>query len=40
MGTALVQVSQGRQPCWKANHHFNVPDMAHRVQTTGRTGWY
>ena len=40
LGTALVQVSQGRQPCWKLNHRFNVPDMARRVQETGRTGWY
>ena len=40
LGTALVQVSQGRQPCWKLNHRFGVPDMARRVQQTGRTGWY
>ncbi|WP_180900712.1 MOSC domain-containing protein [Martelella soudanensis] len=40
LGTALVQISQGRQPCWKLNHRFAVPDMARRVQQTGRTGWY
>ncbi|MBY6261167.1 MOSC domain-containing protein [Azospirillum sp. 412522] len=40
VGTATVQVSQGRQPCWKLNHHFGVKDMARRVQSTGRTGWY
>lgn len=39
-GTALIEVSQGRQPCWKLNARFNVPDMAIRVQKTGRTGWY
>lgn len=39
-GEALIQVSQGRQPCWKLNARFDVPDMALRVQTTGRTGWY
>ncbi len=39
-GTALLQVSQARQPCWKLNERFGVPDMARRVQTTGRTGWY
>ena len=39
-GTALLQVSQGRQPCWKLNHRFDVPDMALRVQQSGRTGWY
>ncbi|MBK4216957.1 MOSC domain-containing protein [Paracoccus caeni] len=40
LGEALIQVSQGRQPCWKLNHRFGVPDMARRVQGTGRTGWY
>lgn len=40
LGSALVQVSQGRQPCWKLNLRFGVPDMARRVQKSGRTGWY
>lgn len=40
LGTALVQVSQGRQPCWKLNHRFGVADMSRRVQSTGRVGWY
>jgi MOSC domain-containing protein YiiM len=40
LGTALVQVSQARQPCWKLNVRFGIDDMALRVQDTGRTGWY
>ncbi|MDS9466089.1 MOSC domain-containing protein [Paracoccus sp. MBLB3053] len=40
LGSALLQVSQGRQPCWKLTQRFAVPDMARRVQDTGRTGWY
>ena len=40
LGDALLEISQGRQPCWKLNDRFGVPDMARRVQTTGRTGWY
>ncbi|MEO5962829.1 MAG: MOSC domain-containing protein [Thermomonas sp.] len=40
LGSALLEVSQGRQPCWKLNDRFDVPDMARRVQSTGRTGWY
>ena len=40
IGDALIEVSQGRQPCWKLNVRFGVPDMAMRVQKTGRTGWY
>ncbi len=39
-GSVTLQVSQGRQPCWKLNTRFGVPDMAKRVQQTGRTGWY
>lgn len=40
MGSALVEVSQSRQPCWKLSDRFAVPDMARRVQDSGRTGWY
>ena len=37
----LLEVSQGRQPCWKLNDRFGgLPSMARRVQDTGRTGWY
>jgi MOSC domain-containing protein YiiM len=39
-GRALLQVSQGRQPCWKLNRRFGRPDMALRVQSSGRVGWY
>ncbi len=40
VGTALLQVSQGRQPCWKLNLRFGVADMAARVQQSLRAGWY
>lgn len=40
VGTALLQVSQARQPCWKLNVRFDTPDMAYRVQNAARTGWY
>ena len=40
VGGAIVEVSQGRLPCWKLNQRFDVPDMALRVQASGRTGWY
>jgi MOSC domain-containing protein YiiM len=39
-GSALIQVSQARQPCWKLNLRFNNKRMAREVQRTGRTGWY
>lgn len=40
VGDVVLQVSQGRQPCWKLNLKFDRPDMAWLVQKTGRTGWY
>ncbi len=40
IGSAVIQVSQGRQPCWKLNVRFNVPNMASVVQKTALTGWY
>lgn len=40
LGTAVVQVSQGRQPCWRLNARFNEKVMARRVQESARTGWY
>lgn len=39
IGSALFSVPQGRQPCFKLNLRFGVPDMAARVQASGRAGW-
>ncbi|MCQ4242347.1 MOSC domain-containing protein [Stutzerimonas stutzeri] len=39
-GETLLEVVQTRQPCWKLNDRFGIPDMALRVQQTGMTGWY
>jgi MOSC domain-containing protein YiiM len=39
-GDALIEVSQGRQPCWKLNLRFGVSSMAKQVQKSGMTGWY
>lgn len=40
LGTAVVQISQGRQPCWKVNAHTGNRKMAALFQKTRRTGWY
>lgn len=40
LGECLLEVSQGRQPCWRLNLRFERPDMARLVQQTGRSGWY
>ncbi len=40
LGTALVEVSQGRQPCWKLGHRFGDPRMVAEVLRSARGGWY
>lgn len=40
IGNALVQVTQGRQPCWKLNLHTGRKNMASLMQASLRTGWY
>lgn len=40
LGSALVEVSQPRDPCLKLNWRFGRPGMARRVQESGRCGWY
>lgn len=40
LGSALVEISQGRQPCWKIDHHFGVKGMLAAVIQTGRSGYY
>ena len=39
IGSAVVQVTQPRTPCYKLAAAFGVKDMAVRVQSTGRTGY-
>lgn len=40
IGSVLFSVTQGRQPCYKLNLRFGIPDMASRVQSSLRAGWY
>jgi len=40
LGAATVQISQGRQPCWKLNEHTATPSLASQFRKTGKTGWY
>ncbi|WP_411269236.1 MOSC domain-containing protein [Sphingobium sp. SCG-1] len=40
MGSAIVEVSHGRQPCWKLNHRFGAPGIMSMVISTGRAGVY
>ncbi|MCL9999999.1 MAG: MOSC domain-containing protein [Erythrobacter sp.] len=40
LGTALIEVSQPRQPCWKIEHRFGHKGMVAAIIRTGRCGWY
>ncbi len=40
LGRAVVEVAQGRQPCWKLDHHFGVHSLSGAVITSGRCGGY
>lgn len=40
LGSALVEISQGRQPCWKLGHRFGVAKVTAMVVQTRRSGWY
>lgn len=40
IGTARVQVTQPRSPCWKINHRYGLEDALQLVAERGITGWY
>ena len=40
VGNAIVEVSQGRQPCFRLNLRFGQSDIALRMQRSGHAGWY
>lgn len=40
VGSAVLQVSQPRSPCWKINHRFDAEKMSMFVARERITGWY
>lgn len=40
LGTAVLQVCQPRNPCWKIDERFGCEGMALYIQETLLTGWY
>ncbi len=40
LGTALIEVSQGRQPCWKQGHRLGDPSVVARIVAHRNSGWY
>ncbi len=40
VGSAIIQISQPRQPCWKLTRRWQIKDLALQVERLGFTGWY
>lgn len=40
VGTARIQVSQPRQPCWKLGRRWRMKELTALAVSTGRMGWY
>jgi len=40
IGSAVAQISQPRQPCWKPALLHSLPQLPAQILKTGRTGWY
>lgn len=40
IGSATVQVTQPRQPCWKINHKFDEDDLLRHIAEHCIAGWY
>lgn len=40
LGTALVEIAQGRQPCWKQAHRLGRPGIVAAMVRSGKSGWY
>ncbi|QUT04096.1 MOSC domain-containing protein [Sphingobium phenoxybenzoativorans] len=40
LGSAVLEVSHGRQPCWKLDHRFGAKDVMATIVKTARCGIY
>ncbi|WP_318482311.1 MOSC domain-containing protein [Photobacterium leiognathi] len=40
VGSAVLQVTQPRQPCFKLNSRFSEPTLSRYVQDNFKTGWF
>ena len=40
LGSALLEISQPRKPCWKIEHHFGRKGMVARIVKQHNCGWY
>lgn len=39
LGSAQLEVSQPRRPCWKLDHHHDLPGLSRAVEAERRSGW-
>ena len=40
LGSAIIEVSEIREPCWKIQTKYQIPDLVKRMSSSGRTGFY
>lgn len=40
VGTATLEISQPRKPCWKIEHRFGQSGMVGQIVKSARCGWY
>ncbi|UQW82753.1 MOSC domain-containing protein [Staphylococcus edaphicus] len=40
LGEAILEVSEIREPCWKIQEKYKIPDLIKRMSTSCRTGFY
>ncbi|WP_436957703.1 MOSC domain-containing protein [Staphylococcus sp. AS1337] len=40
LGNAILEVSEIREPCWKIQEKYKIPNLIKRMSTSGKTGFY
>ncbi|PNZ68405.1 MOSC domain-containing protein [Staphylococcus croceilyticus] len=40
LGEATIEVSEIREPCWKVQTKYGIPDLVKRMSSSGKTGFY
>ncbi|WP_436950928.1 MOSC domain-containing protein [Staphylococcus shinii] len=40
LGNAILEVSEIREPCWKIQEKYKIPNLIKRMSVSGKTGFY
>ncbi len=40
LGNAVLEVSEIREPCWKIQEKYKIPNLIKRMSTSGKNGFY